>query len=173
MSRAGPALGLAAVLVALACGANHSAERDAAGADRPGADRLAADTLTGVVAVTGADPLTRVVLRPTRSGAEVVLTGPVADTLRAAAGLELWVAGSRAEDGLAVSDFRVRSVDGVPAADGRLELDGGAVVLVTRSGERLRYPSASPALRDLAGSHVWIAGAPGRAPQQWGVLRQH
>lgn len=131
--------------------------------------RSPADTLRGVVSVTGADPITRVVLR-THSGS-VVLEGETAATLRTMGGLEVWVAGRRELDApLHVDSFRVRGLDGMRAADGILESDGQDVVLVTADGERLRYGPAPPALRDLAGHHVWIAATPGRRPQQWGAI---
>lgn len=149
-----------------ACGANHAGRGD------DGADHgvASADSVRGVVAVTGAEPVTSVVVRPSDGGA-VVLTGPGADSLRAAAGLEVRVSGPRdAEGRMVVESFRVRSASGVPAADGRLELDGDTAVLVTATGERLRYPHAPAALRGLVGRRVWIGGEPGSAPQQWGAL---
>ncbi|HUG40632.1 MAG TPA: hypothetical protein VMM12_09110 [Longimicrobiales bacterium] len=160
---------LAAVLlgvVGAAC-ANHAIEEGDAAGSAPGDH--APDTLRGVVAITGADPLTQVVLRPA-GGAPVTLTGPIADSLRGAVGLVVVVAGRRDGSALEPRTFRVAGLDDLPAADGRLEIEAGAAILVTADGERLRYPGAPEALRRLAGRHVWIAGEPGREPQQWGVL---
>jgi hypothetical protein len=153
------ALGAAAVVTVSACGPNH----------QTGDGPMAADTVRGIVEVAGAEPLTRVVLR-TPDG-DLPLTGEPSDALRRASGVEVWVAGRRAEDGsLAVEAYRIRAVDGVAATDGVLELDGDAAVLVTHDGERVRYAPAPPALRALVGQRVWIAGRAGGEPQAWGTL---
>ena len=147
--------------LAATCGGNRTDH--AAAAPTPG------DTLRGVIAVTGAEPMTRVGLR-TPSGS-VVLEGTVAETLRRVDGVEVWVAGHREDAGpLRVDSFRVRGLGGLPAADGVLEAEGDAVILVTAEGERVSYHPAPAALRRLAGRRVWIAGEPGGRPQQWGVI---
>lgn len=152
-------LSAAWLLGVVACGANHT----------DGAGPTAADTARGIVDVVGAEPATRVALRT--PGEVIPLTGAAADTLRLAQGVEVWVSGSRGEDGaLRIASFRVRSADGVEARDGVLELDGDAAVLVTRSGERVRYAPVPPALRRLEGRHVWISGPPGAEPRSWGSL---
>lgn len=130
---------------------------------------MAADTARGVLEVVGAEPLTRVALR-TAEG-QLPLSGPAADTLRMASGIEVWVSGAHHEDGsLRVDSYQVRSVAGVPATDGVLELDGDAAVLVTATGERVRFTPAPAGLRGLEGRRVWIAAPPGSEPQSWGVL---
>jgi hypothetical protein len=130
---------------------------------------MAADTVRGIVEVAGADPLTSVVLRTPHG--DVRLSGSQAEALRQASGAEVWVAGNRDEDGsLAIEAYRVRSVDGVEATDGVLELDGDAAVLVTPTGERVRYAHAPAGLRPLVGQRVWIAGPPGGEPRSWGAL---
>lgn len=127
-----------------------------------------ADTLRGTVAVVGADPLTRVVLRTGSTG--IGLEGPAADTLRRVNGLVVRVEGRLQDSVMTVTGFRVREADGLPAADGILEIEGDAAVLVTPTGERLRYAPIPSALRDVAGERVWIAGAVGSEPQAWGVI---
>lgn len=150
---------VAGALVASACAPNHQAD----------GGPMAADTVRGIVDVTGAEPLTGVVVRT--AGGDLRLAGPIADDLRPAAGIEVWVAGSRAEDGsLLVESYRVRSVDGIAAVDGVLELEGADAVLVTATGERVRFDGAPPGLRGLVGQRIWIAGPPGGHPQAWGVL---
>lgn len=174
MNRRLRALALAAGLTATAaaCAANHADQGDhAAGATSDGATALATDTARGIVAIAGADPLTRVVVRGA-DGRDTEVRGPLADTLRQAIGLDVLVAGRAAGDGIEAAGFRVRGLDGLTAADGRLELDGDGVVLVTVDGSRLRYPAAPEALRQLAGRRVWIAGAPGSEPQHWGALER-
>lgn len=154
----------AAGALASGCGANH--------ADDPGDDPppAAMDTVRGVVEVVGADPLTRVVIRPA-TGPSIEIGGALADTLRRAAGLDVRVAGVRDGGRMEARSFRVRGLEGLAAADGILEVAGpGVVVLVTGDGTRLRYPGASAGLMALAGLRVWIAGEPDAAPEQWGVL---
>lgn len=149
----------AMMVLATACAPNHDDE----------AGPMAADTARGIVEVTGAQPVTGLSLR-TPDGI-VALSGPAADALRQASGVEVWVAGSRAEDGrLHVEAYRVRAVGGIEASDGILELDGDAAVLVTPAGERVRYAPAPYRLRAMEGRHVWISGTPGGEPQAWGLL---
>ncbi|HSH46661.1 MAG TPA: hypothetical protein VK966_12525, partial [Longimicrobiales bacterium] len=146
---AGAALLLAATLPGCANGS---------GGEPPGADTAAvegasrgeaaaADTLRGEVAVVGADPLPRVVLRPASGdpAAEVWLTGPVADTLRSLTGVEVMVrlprpvpATTGVAEALQPTAFRVRALEDAPAVDGVLEVDGDIAILATASGERLR-----------------------------------
>jgi hypothetical protein len=153
-------LGAGLVVTAGACGANNHHEE---------AGPMAADTARGIVEVVGADPMSWVSLR-TGDG-PIQVDGAAAESLRRASGAEVWVSGSRGEDGrLRVESFRVRSVDGVAATDGILEVDGDAVVLVTSDGERVRYAPASAGLRALEGRRVWIAGEPGGEPRSWGAL---
>jgi hypothetical protein len=132
---------------------------------------MAADTARGIVEVVGAEPMSWVSLR-TDDG-PVQLDGDATASLRRASGAEVWVSGSLGEDGrLRVESFRVRSVDGVAAIDGILEVDGDAVVLVTADGERVRYAPTAAGLRALEGRRVWIAGEPGGEPRSWGALER-
>ncbi len=133
-----------------------------------GAGGTAVDTLRGTVAVTGADPLTHVVLR-TDAGA-VDVQGPGAELLRSVNGLEVMVEGHRAGSTLTARAFRVREADGLPAADGVLEVEGDTAILVTPGGERLAYTPIPSALRARAGQRVWIAGVVGSEPRAWGVI---
>lgn len=153
-------IGTALIVAAGACAPNdHDGE----------AGPMAADTARGVIAITGAEPITGVSLR-TPDGV-VSLTGPAAETLRQASGVEVQVAGALEADGaLRVESYRVRSVDGVAAADGILELDRDAAVLVTPDGGRIRFAPAPERLRALEGRRVWIAGPPDGEPRSWGLL---
>lgn len=152
---------LAAGLVVLtgACGTNHNEE----------AGPMAADTARGVVVVVGAEPLSWVALQ-TPEG-QLSLSGDAAESLRQAAGVEVWVSGARAENGaLHVDAYRIRAVDGVTAVDGVLEVEGQTAVLVTAGGETVRYAPAPAGLRALEGRRVWISGPPGGEPLSWGAL---
>ena len=166
MSR--PGLALLTALLAGACGTNHG-DDDIPDDGPPPAMGAATDTARGVVAITGADPLTRVVLRHD-DGSTTILVGPLADTLRRAAGLEARVTGRRSGDGLEGTTFRILRMEGVPATDGHLEMEGDVAVLLTTDGRRVRFPAAPAALRRLAGRRVWIAGEAGGEPQSWGLL---
>ena len=131
------ALALAALLGAGLGGCATAANGDAV-TDTP------ADTLRGEVAVVGADPLTRVVLRT--DDRSITLEGPAVDQLRRVNGLTVRVDGSLRDDAMTVTSFRVRAVDGLPAADGVLVVEGDTAVLVR------------------------IAGEMGGEPQAWGVI---
>ena len=161
----GAVIALAGALLAGACGPGHS--------DAPGTDQAPAgparDTLRGIVAITGSDPLTTVVIR-TPDGATVAIRGALADTLRQAAGLDVRLAGTVADGAVSPRRFLVRGMEGLPAADGTLELDADTAVLVTADGARIRYPMAPRDLRLMAGRRVWIAAHPGAEPQHWGAL---
>ena len=136
-------------------------------ASAPRANVAQADTLRGTVLVVGADPVTRLVLR-TDDG-QIGLEGPAAGPLRRAAGLGVRVDGRIADGAMTVTAFRIREADGMPAADGLLEVAGDTAVLVTPDG-RLPYAPVPTALRARVGAWVWIAGPPGGEPQAWGVL---
>jgi hypothetical protein len=143
-----------------ACGTNNHHEE---------AGPMAADTARGIVEVVGAEPMSWVSLR-TDTG-PVQVEGAAAESLRRASGVEVWVSGSRGEDGrFLVEAFRVRSVDGVEATDGVLQVDGDGIVLVTTEGERLPFTPVPTGLRALEGRRVWVAGRPGAEPRSWGAL---
>ena len=99
------------------------------------------------------------------------LVGPSASAIGRASGAEVVAWGALSEPRtLDVSRYAVRSVDGVPAADGMLTESGGALVLVGADGTRRRIVSPPTALRALVGARVWISGAPDQEPQAFGVL---
>lgn len=159
---------LAAVVLAAGALVSLTACGGATGeADGPGAG-TAPDTVRGTVAVVGADPATHVVVET--DGGRLRVRGPAADGLRRVAGLDVRVDGRLDGATLTATGFRVRELDSLPAADGVLEIDGDAAVLVTPSGERVRYSPVPAALRARAGARVWIAGRPGQEPQAWGLI---
>ncbi|MFP4624504.1 MAG: hypothetical protein ACLFRX_10030 [Gemmatimonadota bacterium] len=158
----------ALVTIALVGCSTRSAEPEADPVRDPPRAAAATDTLRGTVVIVGADPLTHVALRV--DGGQVPLDGPASSELRRAGGLELLVEGTREHDRFRVTEFRVRSAHGLPAADGILALEGEDAILTTPGGDRLRYRPAPAALREHAGARVWIAGEPGGEPQAWGIL---
>ena len=165
---------LAVALVTLVAGCGNRAELNGSRGSSPAVDpapaaALAVDTVRGTIAVVGADPTTRVIVRA--PAGILTVTGPLADTLRAISGIDVRLVGHRSEPGeLHGTAFRVRAVDGVPADDGVLELEGETAVLRGPEGERARFTPAPLALRRLVGRHVWISGRPGETPEAWGLI---
>ena len=129
----------------------------------------APDTLSGTVLVVGADPVAHPVLE-TADG-QLRLEGPV-DLLQRVHGLGVEVFGRRDETALHVARFRVVAADGLPAADGTLEVRADTAVLVTPDGDRQAYTPVPAALLSHVGARVWIAGESGREPQAWGVIEE-
>ncbi|MFO7260687.1 MAG: hypothetical protein DIU52_006005 [bacterium] len=139
------------------------------------ASAAAVDTLSGTVAVVGAAPLTRVVLRPAGGGGDIELLGAQRDALARLAGAEVRVSGrptqgTASAPALEVASFAVTAVDGQPAVDGRLERADGELVLVTSDGRRIRLVQPPAALQDWVGARVWIAGPLDREPQAFGLI---
>lgn len=132
----------------------------------------AGDTVRGIVAVTGTEREKHVVIKPAGGGRAVTLSGPEAATVARAAGADVWISGTRdaASGGMNVVSFVVRSVDGAPATDGKLALDGGQLVLVTSDGARHVIAHAPPVLRDHIGARVWISGDLSKGPSAWGII---
>ena len=172
--RATGALMIVAAALLGAAAACNSGSMPPGGA--PGAASAAAvDTLRGTVAVVGAAPVTRVVLRPAGGGADIELVGAQRDALARVAGAEVRVAGrhtrgTASAPALEVASFAVTAVDGQPAVDGRLEREGGQLVLVTADGRRIRLVQPPAALADLVGGRVWVAGPLDREPQAFGLI---
>lgn len=129
------------------------------------------DTLRGTPAVVGTDRFSQVVLKPAGGGRSIVLAGAQARLVGKASGAEVSVAGTHRADGqFLVSSFEVRTVDGVAAMDGTLELSGSQYYLVTADGRRHPVNSVPAALRAHVGERVWITGAPERGPVSFGVI---
>ena len=124
----------------------------------------------GRVREVGADPATWLTIRPS-GGRALRLRGDVA-SLRSVIGAEVWVAGVRTADGFDVERFEVRRVDGASVVDGLLVVTGEKVWVRTRAGALHDIPDAPTALRDLAGTRVWVALSPrGQAPS-YGAISQ-
>lgn len=129
------------------------------------------DTLRGTPAVVGTDRFSRVVLKPASGGMSIMLAGPQARLVGRASGADVWVAGARQANGeFVVSRFEVRTVDGVPATDGTLELSGHQYYLVTADGRRHPVNNVPAALRAHVGERVWMTGTLENGPVTFGVL---
>lgn len=129
------------------------------------------DTARGIVAVVGAIPTTRVVVRLARGGT-LTVTGSLADEIGKASGAEVWVSGRKVNDRtLEVARYAVRTVDGVAAVSGALNVDRDHLVLVTQDERRLVIAHPPASLRDHVGARVWISGDLGGTINAFGVLR--
>ena len=129
-----------------------------------------ADTLRGVVAETGYEPATLLVLH-TAGGRVVPLDGE-RRLLRRVVGLEVTVRGAPVQGGFGVREVRVRAHEGVAAVDGVLDRRGGAYLVVTRDGQTLAVPHLPQALRGMIGGRVWLAGPLDQPPHSFGVLSE-
>jgi hypothetical protein len=157
-------------LAALTLGACSITVVHGSAAAPPADTETPGDTLRGTVQVVGAEPLTRLVLLTPEGSID--LAGPGAGPLREVRGIEVAVRGRQEDERFVTDAFRVRAVDGVPAADGRLELDGNHAVLVAPDGTRTAYGVAPTALRSHRGGRVWIAGPAGAEPRAWGLIEE-
>lgn len=128
------------------------------------------DTLRGKPAVVGSAPFTQVALRPA-SGGSVTITGPLAKEIGRASGADVWVRGTRSDRGFEAAEYRVRTVDGVPALDGVLVVDGERTHLRLADGTRRSLRSAPAALRAEAGARVWVTGGVDQPVAAFGILR--
>ena len=131
---------------------------------------VAMDTLRGIVAVVGTEHDKHVVIRPA-GGRAVTLSGPQAALVGRASGAEVWVSGTSEAGALTVTEFSVRTVDGIAAVDGTLMAEGVGLVLQTPDGKR--HPIANPpeALRQHVGGRVWISGNLNQGPVAYGIIQ--
>ncbi len=160
------------VIAAAVVACHHSATPSAASSfSSPAAGPVAgADTLRGIVAITGATPLTHLVLRPAGGGPAVPLSGDSAAAMRALSGLDVWVQGTAGATSFAVTRFRVRAAGGVPAVDGTLAVNGGAVVLITDDGARHALTAAPPEFASHPGARAWVTLAADQTVITFGLL---
>lgn len=179
--RAGGAILAASLLVGCAR-ARPAASGPTDGAATPVASTAGtADTLRGIVRRVGSEPNTSLTLE--RAGAATVpLLSRSPDPLEAAEGLEVMVAGAWGEAHrpdatptvareFLVNSFLVRGVDGEPAVDGLLLLEGSRFRLLLIDGRRLELPALPDGLQGRAGARVYLAG-PLAEPLSYGILRQ-
>jgi predicted small secreted protein len=120
----------------------------------------APDTLTGQLAITGADPLTFVTLQPEGRRA-VQLTGGYESELRNLAGAVVRVqgrptAGPLPGPALEVSAYDIVSIDGQRPRVGVLQAAGGEYRLA--GAEPVRLVGVPPELGRHAGAKIWVVG---------------
>ncbi len=116
----------------------------------------AADTAVGRVVEVGPDPVSWMALTLS-SGAQLRLSGPVAQVLRAVSGATVWITGAREPNAFRVDAFEVRAVNDQPVDDGVVMVTPTAVAIRIRSGVQRDVPDAPPALREMAGARIWIS----------------
>lgn len=132
------------------------------------------DTIRGEVRLDGSGPAARPYLLTDRGNTRIGLTGMGTDGLNQVVGSVVVVRGMLASPhDIVVSGYSVRTVNGLPAIDGRLvqPLNGGwAIELSDRSGTR-KLSSIPQALTAFEGGRVWIAEESGKGGAQlYGVI---
>lgn len=142
----------------------------------PAAPAAAVQTLTGLLAVTGAQPMTFVTLQP-EDGRAVQLLGQYESELRRLAGAVVRVEGTSATGrmpgpALTVQRYELVSVDGQRPYVGVLEAAGGEYRLA--GAQAMRLLGVPPELAGRAGATIWVVGArEGDAVrlQSYGIIR--
>lgn len=160
---------LLSLVVCLACARS---DRRSASPETSTEGDVATDTLRGTIAVVGAEPTTVVTLRPRSGTREIQLSGQDRSALGRLSGVDVWVSGEldSARGRMEVHRFEVRSVDGIPAADGVLEMEDERAVLVRPDGQRLRINNPPNALLQHVGTRVWVSGNLDEEPVAFGVI---
>ena len=127
--------------------------------------------MRGVVMVTGQPPVRQPVLRNS-AGTLITLSGMATAGLARLEGLEVVVRGVKVTPrDVVVSDYIVRTANGVPAWDGRLEQTGNGWSLQLTDGTgKKRVGTLPSALRSMSGSRVWISMHSGGAPLAYGLI---
>ncbi len=156
-------------------GAASRAEAPAGLAPEEIRTRAKGDTVRGVLVMSQAAPVPQVILLTANGQREVTLSGMAASGMSRMVGAEVVVRGFLVSPrDVVVSDYIVRSMNGVPAFDGMLvEQDGGWSLSLTDGSGRKRLAVVPPALRAAVGSRVWVSMKPGdNAPAAHGVVRR-
>jgi hypothetical protein len=152
--------GAASLLILAACAGNGEA------APQPVEGEMT--ELRGTVAVTGSDPLPRIVLRTDDEG--VRLHSDEQHVLERLSGVEVVVRGERRDDGFQVAEVEPLRVDGEPVIAGVVEQDEEGGLRLRRSdGSIVRLQHAPAGLRP--GQTVWVQGPGEVRVQRFGVYR--
>jgi hypothetical protein len=129
---------------------------------------------TGVVQVTGNEPMTTVQLVTTTQQV-LTLDGAALAELRAASGLEVQITarpvGAPPVQVFSVEQFVVRAADGTAAYDGVLRETPQGVVLERADRTQTRLPELPSALRAQIGARIFWVGPLDRFPVAYGILR--
>lgn len=156
---------LSAAVALVACSDEPStapAHKDGAGA-APTAPAMR--SMTGTIETAGG-------LAIRVDGMRIRLTGAAAAPLASLDGAEVEVTGTDdVVDYFNVEMFSVLRVDGLPAADGILQQSEGGYALLLQNGATRAVIDPPAELQALVGHRVWIAGAPGAAPEAFGLIQ--
>jgi hypothetical protein len=128
------------------------------------------DSVRGIVSVVGTSFEKRVMIAVSGAQRRVEIVGPQSRLVGHLAGAEVSVAGKLSGTRLEATGFLVRSVDGLPAIDGTLKSEGGAMYIVTANGARTRFVATPPPFVGHEGARVWVTGDPARAVQSFGFI---
>jgi hypothetical protein len=124
----------------------------------------------GKVSVVGTSFDKRVMIAEGGGQRRIEVTGPLASLVGHVAGTEVMAWGTLSGTQLDAGRFEVRSVDGEPAIDGKLETEGGTVYIVPASGPRTRIAAPPPPLTGRDGARVWITGDPAKGVSSFGFI---
>jgi hypothetical protein len=130
----------------------------------------ASDSVRGIVSVVGTSFEKKVMVAVAGTQRRVEIAGPIARLVGHLAGAELSVAGTLSGTRLDATGFVVRSVDGLPAIDGTLKTEGGAMYIVTANGSRTRFLAPPPPFVGHEGARVWVTGDPTKGVQSFGFI---
>jgi hypothetical protein len=124
----------------------------------------------GIVSVVGTDRDQHVMIARPGGGKRIEITGPVAALIQRVAGADVSVVGKMSGTSLEAARFIVKTVDGDPALDGTLKVEGSSLFLIQIDGTRTRIVVPPPPLMSLDGARVWITGDPSRAVASFGRI---
>jgi hypothetical protein len=134
------------------------------------APATATDSARGMVSVVGTSFEKKVMLAVAGTQRRIEITGPIARLVGHVSGADVSVTGTLSGTRLEAVGFLVRSVDGLPALDGTLKSEGGAMYIVTANGSRSRFLAPPPPFVGHEGARVWITGDPAKGVQSFGFI---
>lgn len=132
----------------------------------------AADSAVGRIAEVGSDPSTWMVLQPSGGGTALRLSGTSVGALRAVAGADVRLLGTRNSAEFRVDGFEVRRVNGQSVDDGVIDVSTEGVTIRLQSGRSRGVPNAPEALRRLTGARVWISRPVDGVAPSFGVIQR-
>lgn len=128
----------------------------------------AADTVRGTFVLEGSEPFTIPVLH-TANG-RVVVEGAT-DAMLRLSHLDLWMRGTRTSASrFRVSDFRVRTVNGLKAWNGVLRAAPAGFRLELDDGTSHEIRGAPSRFAQLTGTRLWITETPDGSVLNYGII---
>lgn len=128
-------------------------------------------SLTGYPEIVGSLPVDRRVILQDGKGESTRLYGDVAERIAGIAGalVEVWGSPVPGQDALRVEDFRLISVDGLPALLGTIRRDQAGRVYLN-VGDTLVTELTGGVAEFRHGETVWVQGDPVLRVQRYGVV---